>query len=431
MNTQIVKLLSAASKKTRLIIGLMSGTSLDGLDVALCLIAYADEGTKVKVLAFETHEYEEAFKNQIKEIFAKEEGSFKNLTLLNAKIGKLHGELVLKSLKKWNITPEEVDAIASHGQTVFHHPKRSIEESSPFRGLGGTLQIGDADHIAHTTGILTISDFRQKHIAAGGEGAPLAIYGDCLLFSSEEENRILLNIGGIANFTFLPKLTGEKEEVMSKMLVTDTGPGNTLIDAAMQKYFNQLYDKNGEVAAEGKVIPELLEALKANPFFKEKAPKSTGQEQFNLEYVENVLSGNYPPLEGVPEGRGWNDLPSALIPPPESPSKGGHVPKISHQDIVTTLTHLTAQTIADQIKTLNTEATVYVSGGGVHNLTLMKLLKELLPNFEFKKIDVLGISADAKEAVLFAVLANQTLAGSPIKIADLPAVNFGKISFPI
>jgi len=423
MNTQIVKLLSAASKKTRLIIGLMSGTSLDGLDVALCLIAYADEGTKVKVLAFETHEYEEAFKNQIKEIFAKEEGSFKQLTLLNAKIGRLHGELVLKSLKKWNITPEEVDAIASHGQTVFHHPKRSIEESSPFRGLGGTLQIGDADHIAHTTGILTISDFRQKHIAAGGEGAPLAIYGDCLLFSSEEENRILLNIGGIANFTFLPKLTGEKEEVMSKMLVTDTGPGNTLIDAAMQKYFNQPYDENGEVAAEGKVIPELLEALKTNPFFKEKAPKSTGQEQFNLEYV-TALSRSL----SEAEGNKHENRSSLLFP---STSLRERVVGFAHPaDIVTTLTHLTAQTIAGQIKNLNTEAAVYVSGGGAHNSTLMNLLKELLPNFEFKKIDVLGISADAKEAVLFAVLANQTLAGSPIKIADLPAVNFGKISFP-
>ncbi len=427
MNSQIVKLLSVASKKTRLIIGLMSGTSLDGLDVALCLMAYADEGTRVKVLAFETHEYEEDLKTQIKQIFAKEEGSFKQLTLLNAKIGQLHGELVLKSLKKWNITPEEVDAIASHGQTVFHYPKR-LHDQEDFSNA--TLQIGDADHIANTTGIITISDFRQKHIAAGGEGAPLAVYGDCLLFSSDEENRILLNIGGIANFTFLPKLAGEKEEVMSKMLVTDTGPGNTLIDAAMQKYFNQPYDKNGEVAASGKVIPGLLEALEAHPFFKEKAPKSTGQEQFNWEYIENVIRGMYPPSEGVPEGRGWNHLSSEVVPPPESPSKGGHVPNNRYQDIVTTLTHLTAETIANQIQNLNTEATVYVSGGGAHNTTLMDLLKESLPNFEFKKIDVLGISADAKEAVLFAVLANQTLAGSPIKIADLPAVNFGKISLP-
>ena len=429
MNSQIVKLLSAASKKTRLIIGLMSGTSLDGLDAALCLIAYADEGTRVKVLAFETHEYEEAFKNQIRQVFAKEEGSFKQLTLLNAKIGQLHGELVLKSLKKWNIAPEEVDAIASHGQTVFHYPKR-LHGQEGFSNA--TLQIGDADHIAHATGILTISDFRQKHIAAGGEGAPLAVYGDCLLFSSEDENRILLNIGGIANFTFLPKLTGEKEEVMAKMMVTDTGPGNTLIDAAMQKYFNQPYDKNGEVAAEGEVIPELLEALKAHSFFKEKAPKSTGQEQFNWEFVEKTLSRNYPPLEGD-QGGGLFTL--GEIPPlsaaADTPSKGGQLPNNRHQNFVTTLTHLTAQTIADQIKTLNTKATIYVSGGGAHNMTLMELLKEFLPNFEFKKIDVLGISGDAKEAVLFAVLANQTLAGSPIKIADLPAVNFGKISFPV
>ena len=411
MNAQIVKLLSTASKKTRLIVGLMSGTSLDGLDVALCLIAYADEGTRVKVLAFETHEYEEEFINQIRETFAKEEGSFKQLTLLNAKIGRLHGELVLRSLKKWNITPEEVDAIASHGQTVFHYPKR-LHNQEGFSNA--TLQIGDADHIAHTTGILTISDFRQKHIAAGGEGAPLAIYGDCLLFSSEEENRILLNIGGIANFTFLPKLTGEKEEVMSKMLVTDTGPGNTLIDAAMQKYFNQPFDKDGKVAAEGEVIPEFLEALLAHPFYQEKAPKSTGQEQFNLEYVE-ALNRSLSEVEGSNTEKNFHASGFGLAQP---------------SDLICTLTHLTAQTISEQINNLNTEATIYVSGGGAHNSTLMKLLKEQLPNFEFKKIDVLGISTDAKEAVLFAVLANQTLAGSPIKIADLPAVNFGKISLP-
>lgn len=126
MNPQIQKLHTVALKKTRLIIGLMSGTSLDGLDVALCLMGYADDHTRVKLLAFETHDYEEEFRSQIRQVFAKSEGSFQQLTLLNAAIGKLYGQLVLKSLKKWNISPNEVDAIASHGQTVFHRPSRFI-----------------------------------------------------------------------------------------------------------------------------------------------------------------------------------------------------------------------------------------------------------------------------------------------------------------
>ena len=430
MNPQIQKLHAIAQKDSRLIIGLMSGTSLDGLDVALCKISESGKQTKVQLLEFETHDYDENFKNQILEIFAKKEGDFQKLTLLNAYIGKYHGELVLKSLKKWNRQTAEIDAIASHGQTVFHYPKRlnkqlaleaKTTDKVPFlEGIGGTLQIGDGDHLAHATGIITISDFRQKHVAGGGEGAPLAVYGDCLLFSSLTENRILLNLGGIANFTFLPKSNSEK------ILVTDTGPGNTLIDAAMQKYFNQPFDKDGKVGESGEVIPEFLEALIAHPFYQEKIPKSTGQEQFNLAYVEKILRENYPPLEEVPDGRGWN-FHSEQIPPPVSPSKGGQ----SLRSIITTLSYLTTQTIATQIKNLKTTATIYVSGGGAFNSLLIKLLKEQLPNFTFKKIDELGISAESKEAVLFAVLANQTLAGSPIKIADLPEVNFGKISFPL
>ena len=394
MNPQIQKLHAVSQKDSRLIVGLMSGTSLDGLDVALCEISGAGKQTKVELLEFETHDYNENFKNHIREIFAKKEGDFQKLTLLNAYIGKYHGELILRSLKKWNRKSAEIDAIASHGQTVFHYPNRLNTQlkNSLFRALAGTLQIGDGDHLAQATGIITISDFRQKHLAAGGEGAPLAVYGDYLLFSSLTENRILLNLGGIANFTFLPKSNAEK------ILVTDTGPGNTLIDAAMQKYFNQPYDKNGKVGESGKVVPELLQALLAHPFYDEKPPKSTGQEQFNLAYVESIVKKI-----------------SCLVSPLEE---------------ITTLTHLSAQTIATQIKNLKTTATVYVSGGGAFNPFLIKLLKEELPSFTFKKIDELGISAESKEAVLFAVLANQTLAGSPIKIADLPAVNFGKISLP-
>ena len=183
MNPQIQKLHEIADKKSRLIIGLMSGTSLDGLDVALCKISGAETNTKVQLLEFETHNYTSEIQEKIRTVFTKKTIDLQQLTLLNAWIGRLHGAMILKSLKKWNFLPEKIDAIASHGQTVFHAPK-SLHGQKDFPNA--TLQIGDGDHIAVSTGIITLSDFRQKHIAGGGEGAPLAAYGDALIFSSKD-----------------------------------------------------------------------------------------------------------------------------------------------------------------------------------------------------------------------------------------------------
>jgi anhydro-N-acetylmuramic acid kinase len=164
--------------------------------------------------------------------------------LLNEWIGNLHANMVLDCLNEWNLTPEKVDLIASHGQTVMHAPK-VLHQQMQFPNA--TLQIGDGDHIAVRTGIITVSDFRQKHVAAGGEGAPLAVYGDYYLFSSETENRIMLNLGGIGNFTYLPKNKNPEQ-----VFVTDTGTGNTLIDAFVQLHFPEMsYDKDAEIARKG------------------------------------------------------------------------------------------------------------------------------------------------------------------------------------
>ena len=401
MNVNIQKLFVIAQKKTRSIIGLMSGTSLDGLDVAFCKISNSGENTAVELVDFETISYSTEFKDQIRKVFTKKKIVFQDLVLLNEIIGTVHGEMVLECLEKWNITTDEVDVIASHGQTVFHAPKNLHQlEGYP----NATLQIGDGDHIAVKTGIITISDFRQKHVAAGGEGAPLAVYGDYFLFGQKDENRIMLNIGGISNFTFLPANRNP-----SQIIVTDTGTGNTLIDNFVKMYFlEKAFDKDAEIAKKGTVNQGLLLSLKADDFFKNKFPKSTGQELFSVEYVENAL-------------------------------KKSNCKNISIEDLLATLTRFTAETIAEAVKinmiNINQnlkEITIYASGGGVHNPLLMLWLTELLP-CKFRNINDLGFSGDAKEAVLFAILANETLAGGNSQFDlknGIPSVSMGKISLP-
>jgi anhydro-N-acetylmuramic acid kinase len=412
MNKNIEKLYRIAQKPVRHIIGLMSGTSLDGLDVALCRLEGQGEDTKIELVNFETVDYSESVKSEIREIFAKQTIDFQHLTLLNAWIGKLHGNMILSCLEKWGLNTEGVDLVASHGQTVFHAPKilHKIE-----RFDNATLQIGDGDHVAVTTGIITLSDFRQKHVAAGGEGAPLAVYGDFFIFSKKEENRILLNMGGIANFTYLP---GSLDA--SEVFVTDTGPGNTLLDAFTRKFYpNLAYDKDAALAKQGKIIPELLRELKANEFFQKPFPKTTGPELFNISYVDNAIQ--------------CGKLDTPLMPSASSSSG------LTVFDTLATLTRFSAETIAEAIKKsfegkqLDGQFTIYTSGGGAHNPLLIKYLRELLPNIPLKSTNDLGINGDAKEAILFAILANECVAGGQTdfgKRAGVPSVSMGKISFP-
>jgi anhydro-N-acetylmuramic acid kinase len=401
MNKNITALHKIAQKETRKIIGLMSGTSLDGLDIALCEISGAGENTAVKILEFETINYTEDIKTEIRKVFAKKTVDFQHFALLNEWIGLLHAGLVNDCLSKWNVPANEVDLIASHGQTVLHAPK-FLHQQEKFPNA--TLQIGDGDHIAVKTGIITLSDFRQKHVAAGGEGAPLAVYGDYLLFSKKGENRIMLNMGGIANFTYLPASLNAED-----VFVTDTGTANTLIDIYTKHYFpEKSYDKDAEIAQTGTVNQDLLTELKSNAFFQKSFPKSIGQELFNFEFVQNALSKT-------------------------------NLTTISAPDLLATLTRLSAETIAEAIQFVvkNSSGTledfkIYMSGGGTNNPLLVKWLQELLP-VEFQKSDDLGILSDAKEAVLFAILANETVAGGDYNFGTnkgIPSVTMGKISFP-
>ncbi|WJS96826.1 anhydro-N-acetylmuramic acid kinase [Flavobacterium johnsoniae] len=400
MNKNIEALYQIAQKETKRIIGLMSGTSLDGLDIALCEISGSGVNINVKLAQFETISYSEEIKTEIRKVFAQKNIDFQHLALLNEWIGLLHASMINETLEKWNIPASEIDLIASHGQTVLHAPK-FLHQQEKFPNA--TLQIGDGDHIAVKTGIITLSDFRQKHVAAGGEGAPLAVYGDYFLFGKEGENRIMLNIGGIANFTYLPSAIKTKDT-----FVTDTGTGNTLIDLFVKKYFlDKSYDKDAEIAKQGTVNQVLLDNLKDNAFFKKGFPKTIGQELFNAEYVELALSKS-------------------------------NLTNISAPDLLATLTRFTAETIAEAIQFAVENSSykiedfkIYLSGGGANNPLIVQWLKELLPCAFFKSND-LGINSDAKEAILFAVLANETVAGGDFKFnsVKIPSVTMGKISLP-
>ncbi len=399
MNNNIAQLYKIAEKNNRLIIGLMSGTSLDGLDVALCNISQSGLQTKVAVLNFETVAFDEDFKNEIKNIFSKKIVDLEKLALLNPYVALHHAKIINACLKKWNVKNDDVDLIASHGQTIYHAPK-SLHGQNKFGNA--TLQIGDGDHLAVATGIIAISDFRQKHIAAGGEGAPLAVYGDFLIFSKQGEDRILLNIGGIANFTFL---SGDMNA--SKIFCTDTGPGNTIMDAYMQqKCTNKYFDENAIVALKGKINSDLLLALKENDFFAMPFPKTTGPELFNIAYLQKA-------------------------------KEKSATQNLSIQDAMATLNKFSADTIATAILKAadkNKTYTIFSSGGGMHNPLLMQHLKELLPNFIFDTTASLQINPDAKEAVLFAILANECISGNSNYlqkgIEGMPAIGMGKISLP-
>jgi anhydro-N-acetylmuramic acid kinase len=401
MNPNLLALHHMAQKPTRHIIGLMSGTSLDGLDVALCAVSGAGSSTQVKLLNFHTCDYSDEIKQQIRKVFAKQTVNFQHLCLLNAWLGTLHAEMIMSCLQRWQVTPQQVDLIASHGQTVMHAPK-ALHQQAGFSNA--TLQIGDGDHIAVKTGVITVSDFRQKHIAAGGEGAPLAVYGDYFIFSSPQQNRIMLNMGGIANFTYLPASMRPEE-----VFVTDTGTGNTLIDAFTRLHFPSLaFDEDAALAQQGQVHAALLMALKANAFFNQGFPKTTGPELFSLDY-----------LRAAQQASGSTT--------------------ISVHDVLATLTRFSAETIAQAVQACVAQAGlamadfhIYMSGGGMHNPLLVEHLKALL-TCPFLTTDALGIAGDAKEAVLFAILANETVCGGGSDFGTrrgIPSVSMGKISFP-
>ncbi len=383
MNKKLTEILTKAKQEDRLYIGLMSGTSMDGLDTALCRFSQGDDQVKAEVLLYQTYPFPVELKELLESLLYRQEVNLRQLTILHSRFGDFCGHIVNKFLDECNAKREDVVAIASHGQTVLHAPESYSDQN---KKRTATLQMGDADHIAVQCGIPVISDFRQKSTAQGGEGAPLAGYMDFELFRSSEQNRILLNLGGIANLTFIPKSAKNYEDC----LVTDTGPANTLVNAAMKVFYQKDFDADGKTADSGKLHPALLSGLHRHTFFQKDAPKSTGPEEFSLNWLQQVI-------------------------------KSLKVDDLFSEDIIATLTRFTAETVANALNKLP-ESEILVSGGGVHNPVMMIQIHELARKHTFKKSEEYGIQPDAKEALLMAYLADTMLRGGEPSL--------GRISLP-
>lgn len=349
----------------------MSGTSLDGIDAAL--VSFAKDQPDL------ISHYSHAFPPELKKTLLlitdpKWTGSLLQIGILNQELGYLFAEAVNTLLNESKFTSQQVTSIGSHGHTVWHQPTGRF----PF-----STQLGDANIISENTGITTISDFRGRDIAAGGQGAPLVPAFHYHTLSHPEKNRIILNIGGIANITFLPSRESKKD-----ILGFDTGPGNGLMDAWIHRHKGHSFDKNGDWARSGKILPEALSILLKNPYFRMEIPKSTGKEAFNL---------------------GWltKQLDNILL-------------NRDSKDIQATLLELTVRTIVDQIPKCDE---IFVCGGGVHNLQLMRRLQEKLPSIPIESTSTLGIDPDWMEAIAFAWLAKQTSNG---QAGNLPVTTGAK-----
>lgn len=383
------KYIDLINKEKKLIIGALSGTSVDAVDVVLAEIKGNGESTEISILNFDSFPIPRDIKDFVLENSDNNTASLRNISQLNFLLGNLFADKILDFLKNNDLNAKDIDLIGSHGQTVHHIPK---PEDLFGYNIKSTLQISDPSVIANKTGIITIGDFRTADMALGGQGAPLVPYLDYILFKSSEKKRLLINIGGISNVTFIPK-DGEPTAF-------DTGPGNMVIDRLMKEFFDKPFDDNGSIAASGKVNEKLFENLKRfDNYYNAEPPKSTGREFYGESFVEYIISVAH---------------------------------DVSNEDIIRTVTDYTAFTIhynVDKFVKVKPDE-ILVSGGGANNKFLMGVLKEYF-GVEVKPLEENGITPDNKEAVLFAFLANETINGNPSNVpgisgAERPAV-LGKI----
>lgn len=351
-------------------IGLMSGTSIDGIDA----VAISIENNSINVLGTHSLDWPTTIKTRLFRLAQGKHESINEYGKLHIQCGKIFGIATRQLLEKYNWQPSDFAAIGSHGQTIRHRPNRNHSFS---------LQIGDPSTIAETTGITTIADFRSRDMAAGGQGAPLVPAFHQFLFQNPFIHRVICNIGGIANITVLPANNGE-------VIGFDTGPGNTLLDNWIQKVHHKPYDIDGTYSSAGNVSNELLSQLKKDQYFSQPHPKSTGPEYFNLGWLTHYVRET----------------------------------NLKKDDLAATLAQLTCETIADAIKqTAPHTSEVYLCGGGAHNPTITEGLSKQLPHTNILSTEKLNLAPDWVEATCFAWLAHQTLQHNH---GNLPSVTGAK-----
>jgi anhydro-N-acetylmuramic acid kinase len=349
----------------------MSGTSVDGIDVAIVDISRKRGGVKVQPIAFHTTPYPKLVREAILAV-SNSMTHTATIARLHFLLGELYAVAIRETCRRRRVSLDSIVLAGMHGQTIFH-------EADAVEYLGhrvsSTLQIGEASIVAERTGVWTISNFRERDMAAGGKGAPLVPNVDFLLFRHRRIGRIALNIGGIANITVIPA-GAEREDVTA----FDTGPGSMVMDALVAHHTagRQTYDRDGRIARAGKIHARLLRSMLSDPYFALDPPKACGREQFGRDFSSGLIA------TGVP-------LP----------------------DLIATATELTARTIANAISPHESITEVLASGGGVHNRWLMRRLRELLPDFSIATTADYGIDPDAKEAIAFAVLAYEFIQRRP------------------
>ena len=377
-----------------LAVGLMSGTSLDGVDTVLCEISGQDESTKVKQLYFKTYDIPESLRTKIRKCCSRELIPVDLICSLNFELGYLFAGAVKSLCKDANVKLGDLSFIASHGQTIFHIPK-AYDDYVP-----STLQIGEAAIIANECKTKVISNFRVMDMAVGGEGAPLVPYSETLLYSEENQAVALQNIGGIGNVTVLPKKGDTK-----KVIAFDTGPGNMMIDEAVRTFYDKKYDTDGYYARQGNLIPSLAAELKEHPYFNLEIPKTTGREMFGEHFTKSILEKYH---------------------------------SCEPNDLIHTFTWFTAYSIAYHYKKyLISEYGLkkcIIGGGGAYNSYLLELIRNEMPEVTVMTQEEHGFSSEAKEALAFVILGNQTYHRSPSNVPSATgakkSVILGQITYP-
>ncbi|PER22167.1 MULTISPECIES: anhydro-N-acetylmuramic acid kinase AnmK [Bacillus] len=378
------------------IAGIMSGTSLDGIDVALVHIEGSGVKSKVELIHFNTVPFCNDIKNEIQQSLSIENSNVQLICSLNFKLGLCFANAVKEVCKESNVSLEKLDLIGSHGQTIYHQPKQDGNM------IPSTLQIGEPAVIAYETNTTVISNFRTMDMAAGGQGAPLVPYSEVILYRHQTKNRLLQNIGGIGNVTVIPSQRSDKS-----VIAFDTGPGNMVIDEVCQRLFQLPYDQNGKIAKQGVIVDEILNYCMNHPFLKMSPPKSTGREQFGKEFVSELLK---------------------------------RFEKYSKESILTTVTMFTAISIVHHYKEFILPYykidEVILGGGGSYNDTLVEMVRNGLKEEKcaiFIQEDI-GYSSAAKEAIAFAILANETHHRNPSNVPSATgakkSVVLGNITFP-